>query len=111
MSANQVQESLCDEVLREYSAFCDFALQTPGFREFNPSSHRVDTLFYDTMGSSTEFKRLWEVVKVLLVLSHGQASVERGFSVNKEVEVENQKVKSLVGESGARWNTFCLELI
>ena len=63
-------------------------------------------IFYDTMGSSTEFKRLWEVVKVLLVLSHGQASVERGFSVNKEVEVENQKVKSLVGESGARWDTL-----
>lgn len=54
------------------------------------------TLFYETMGSSTEFKNLWEVVKVLLVMSHGQASVERGFSVNKEVEVENLKEWSLV---------------
>ena len=35
---------------------------------------------------------------MLLVLSHGQASVERGFSVNKEVEVENQKEKTLVAQ-------------
>ena len=33
---------------------------------------------------------------MLLVLSHGQATVERGFSINKEVIVENQHVESLV---------------
>lgn len=98
VSANQVQESVCDDVLREYRAFCEFALVTPGFRDFNPTSDRVDTLFHETMGSTTEYKRLWEVVKVLLVMSHGQASVERGFSINKEVEVENLKQQSLVGQ-------------
>ena len=30
-----------------------------------------------------------KTVKVLLLLSHGQASVERGFSVNHQVEVDN----------------------
>jgi len=30
-----------------------------------------------------------QVVKQVLVLSHGQAAVERGFSVNKQVEAEN----------------------
>ena len=29
---------------------------------------------------------LWEVVSHLLLLSHGQASVERGFSINKQIE-------------------------
>ncbi|KAJ4946065.1 hypothetical protein JOQ06_023740 [Pogonophryne albipinna] len=38
------------------------------------------------------------VVKMLLVLSHGQASVERGFSINKELIVENQKEASLVAQ-------------
>jgi len=28
-------------------------------------------------------------VKVPLLLSHGQASVERGFSVNKQIELDN----------------------
>ncbi|KAK1898782.1 Occludin [Dissostichus eleginoides] len=35
---------------------------------------------------------------MLLVLSHGQASVERRFSINKELIVENQKEASLVAQ-------------
>ena len=39
-----------------------------------------------------------DIVKILLVLSHGQATVERGFSVNKEIEVENLHEHSLVAQ-------------
>jgi len=35
---------------------------------------------------------------ILLVLSHGQASVEWGFPVNKEIEVENLREHSLVAQ-------------
>ena len=38
---------------------------------------------------------LWEIVRKVLLLSHGQATVERGFSCNKEVIVENQKENSI----------------
>ena len=34
------------------------------------------------------FPELWDVMRMLLVLSHGQASVERGFSINRYVLVE-----------------------
>ena len=37
-----------------------------------------------------------EVVKLVLVLSHGQVAVERGFSVNKKAEVENLKGHTLI---------------
>ena len=37
---------------------------------------------------------MWSVISKLLLLSHGQATVERGFSINRQEEVEN-----LVGES------------
>ena len=36
-----------------------------------------------------DFDKLWIVVSQLLLLSHGQASVERGFSVNKQMERAN----------------------
>lgn len=36
------------------------------------------------------------MVRKVLLLSHGQASVERGFSVNREIEVENMKERTLV---------------
>lgn len=33
-------------------------------------------------------------MRTVLLLSHGQASVERGFSVNREIEVENIKERT-----------------
>ena len=44
------------------------------------------------------YQKLFKVLQLLLVLSHGEASVERGFSVNKEVEVENLANQSLVAQ-------------
>lgn len=35
---------------------------------------------------------------MILILSHGQASVERGFSVNKALEVENLKEASYISQ-------------
>ncbi|GBL76953.1 hypothetical protein AVEN_12625-1 [Araneus ventricosus] len=35
---------------------------------------------------------------MLLLLSHGQATVEKGFSINKKVEVENMKELSYVSQ-------------
>ncbi|KAL5490728.1 hypothetical protein EMCRGX_G015905 [Ephydatia muelleri] len=35
-------------------------------------------------------------VRMALLLSHGQATIERGFSVNEEVVIENQQTKSLI---------------
>ncbi|GBN14812.1 hypothetical protein AVEN_115745-1 [Araneus ventricosus] len=36
-----------------------------------------------------KFTKLWSVFKIIFILSHGEASVERGFSINKNIEVEN----------------------
>jgi len=43
----------------------------------------------DTMSRNNTYSKLWKVVKMLLVLPHGQATVDRGFSMNKQVETEN----------------------
>ena len=44
---------------------------------------------YNTLGQNAKHSKLWSVVKHLLLLSRGQAYIERGFSVNKDVSVEN----------------------
>ena len=41
---------------------------------------------------------MWHVVKKLLIISHGQATVERGFSINSELIVENMAEKSVVAQ-------------
>jgi long-subunit acyl-CoA synthetase (AMP-forming) len=50
------------------------------------------------VGGSTKFSELCKVFKILLILSHGQAQVERGFSVNKNLLVENQHTTSLTAQ-------------
>ena len=35
------------------------------------------------LSSLKDYSKIWEVIKIMLVISHGQASVERGFSTNK----------------------------
>ena len=52
--------------------------------------------------SADSLPKLLTVVQLLLLLSHGQASVERGFSVNKETIADNLIQKALVG-----WRVIC----
>ena len=57
----------------------------------------MDTLFYETMVEE-KFEKVFNIVKLILLLSHGNSSVERGFSINKEIEVENMKEHTLVAK-------------
>ena len=43
-----------------------------------------------------KYEQLWEVFKLLLTLSHGQAAVERGFSTNKLSMKANMNQESLI---------------
>ena len=57
-------------------------------RVYHPHVPDIDRLFYQLMAASTkEYEALWNTVILLLCLSYDQAATERGFSVNKEVEV------------------------
>ncbi|RUS79907.1 hypothetical protein EGW08_012345 [Elysia chlorotica] len=42
---------------------------------------------------------LKKVINMVLTMSHGNAEVERGFSVNKEVSVENMAERSIIARS------------
>ena len=52
-----------------------------------PKDERLEKLYFDTFGIS-RFKKLASVVALVLTLSHGQASVERGFSQNNLIQVK-----------------------
>ena len=59
---------------------------------------RLDSFLYLHMGQKRTYQSLWKVVADLLILSHGQASVKRGFSVNKQLEVENLQECSFIAQ-------------
>ena len=95
MEANRVEEADCETILSQFREFLDNDAKGSSFQEFDYKSEqwRVDTLLNNTM-NTTSYAKLWNVSKQLLLLSHGQATVERGFSVNKQTEVENLKEES-----------------
>lgn len=100
VTCNRVKERECDEIIRQYSDFIDCTIPFVGtekFSGFNPNNDRVDEFFSICMNQD-QHQKLFDIVKLCLVLSHGQATVERGFSVNKEVEVENLKEHSTIAQ-------------
>ena len=85
MNGNWHSAGECDELLSKYKAFLvqmkqDHAVD---FRDFTPDSRRLDTFLGNYMQDHIQFAKLWNIFKMLLSISHGQASVERGYSVNK----------------------------
>jgi hypothetical protein len=63
--------------------------------DFDPKTQRLDSFFADLLSNKEQFGILWKVVKMVLILSHGQADVERGFSVNKDVVAYNMDPETL----------------
>ena len=95
VEAKHVDETVCEEVLMEFDDYLNnVALK---HSEFSPENLRTDEFFFETMNVS-KYKNLWNVVEMLLLLSHGQATVEKGFSINKKIEVENMKNVSYIAQ-------------
>lgn len=68
------------------------------FRKFDFKESRLDEFFALYMVGEKRYVRLFKIVKFVCVLSHGQAPIERGFNVNKEVQVENLMKESLISQ-------------
>ena len=61
----------------------------PEFLNYSKTDQRLNEFIMRFVGASTKFSELWKLFKILLILSHGQAQVECGFSVNKNLLAEN----------------------
>ena len=47
---------------------------------------------------NVKYRLLFKVFQFVCILSHGQASIERGFNINKDVLVENLSQQSLIAQ-------------
>jgi len=65
---------------------------------FTVSTGRVDVLLFETMTNKSSLNKLRSAVEALLLLSHDQATVERGFSVNKHDEIDNLSEDTFVAK-------------
>lgn len=87
----------CDEVLAQYKMFLIhvYTHHKAEFQNFAYTS-RLDKFLGNLVSGRTEYTALWDLIKHLLTLSHGQGAVERGYSINKDMLVENLQERSLV---------------
>ena len=81
VQCNRVAESEMDEILCQHSEYAASMIdkEQDCFVNFDPFKSRADILVHETMVGKDMYSKLWNVVRMLLVLSHGQAAVESGF--------------------------------
>ena len=86
-------------MLREFKELTskhEFIVQS---KEFNLKEEGVDEFYYRVIGNKSDFIALFMVVKPILILSHGNACVEAGFSVNNDLLLPNLKQRTIVSQS------------
>ena len=59
---------------------------------------RLDIFYRNVLADKAECTDLLDVCQMVLVLSHGNAEAERGFSVNKHILQVNMKERSMVSQ-------------
>ena len=68
------------------------------FENFSENDSRLDGFYYDVIGQDKSYKHPLFVIRIVLIFSHGQASVESGFSINSSIIVENLNEDSLIAQ-------------
>ncbi|KAJ8677964.1 hypothetical protein QAD02_014195 [Eretmocerus hayati] len=85
-----------DEVKREYSIFLQSPRVQSALKHFSVDTDRLDSFLFKLLREAKVSDAFLKFVKLILCLYHGNASVERSFSFNKEFLVENLKEETLV---------------
>ncbi|XP_066936367.1 uncharacterized protein [Clytia hemisphaerica] len=90
-----------DEALKEYTEFIE-EIRSSHLNDlllFDRTKMRLDHFYFNVLGAAVEkCKSFSFVLKVVLTLSHGQAAVERGFSVGKASMRINISDESIVAK-------------
>ena len=84
-----------DAALKQFKTLLSVEKFKTALNNFDRNSDRVDCLFAEHIYDAG-YQELWHIVLIVLKLGHGNAQVESGFSVNKDLLVPNLQQRSLV---------------
>ena len=82
-SLGLVKASNCDKITSQFSSLKSDVESHPGDLQVMFPEKRLDEFYFKTMKVGIRYPELSVVLKIILTLSHGQADVERVFSLNK----------------------------
>ena len=92
---NHISSVDADKCKNLFQRFCTDELYTSSLKSFEPTT-KLDHFYTRLLQSEPDFAPLFDLIKRVLTLSHGNASVESGFSCNENILVENLKEQSLI---------------
>ena len=99
VSSKIITFSRGDKALSQYKDLFekDMTEEKEKFLKFDrKEGHRLDLFFFHDIRIGDKYPELAAILKIILTLSHGQASVERGFNDNNIVLKDNHKSDSVV---------------
>ena len=81
---NRITAYEADNAKRQFTDLCAKAqsVHKKKLQEFN-REQRLDVFYAELLAGNENMQDLWKVVKMVLTLSHGNASVEGGFLSTK----------------------------
>ncbi|GFR96068.1 peptidase M20 domain-containing protein 2 [Elysia marginata] len=94
----RLDSDICDTVLEEYNFFLSLAEERKFIFDSFSANEDLSIFLHEQLQGNEDLSSLWPVVRMLLLLSHGQAQVERGFSQNKEVSSVNMKERTVIAK-------------
>ena len=111
----KIKAEIADKAKNQFEVFLkDSKLQREEeFKSFDFRKDRLDSFLATYFASQNCYSEVWHLCKLIFVLSHGQSSIERGFSVNKELLEDNLQEKSLVSQRliyDSSWSTSNLNI-
>lgn len=95
VSHNQVSGNEADKIDFQYKNIIQKTEVIALLKSYNRST-RLDHFWMNIIDSNNGYAELKKFFQFVLILSHGNAAVERGFSINKECLLYNQAEESLV---------------
>ena len=97
----KIKSSVADQAKFEFSHFIMITHVKENrdeFLAFRKETDRLDEFFWRYIGSKDQFKSLRKLFQIVLIHSHGQTQVERGFTINKQLLYDNMSSETLVAQ-------------
>lgn len=95
---NHLSGNMAEKVEYEYRQFCSVPRVKLEMEQYSRFSKRLDNFWMELLGGGAQYDNLRILLKKIFILSHGNADLERGFSINKECLVANLEAESLIAQ-------------
>lgn len=95
---NWISGTAADEIDRAFVKLCSQSSAEVELQSYSRANTRLDHFWRYLLLKHACPNSLLKLLKIVMILSHGKANIERGFSVNAGCLVENLKNETLVAQ-------------